>query len=156
MPLGADWSKNCGPGVTSVEDMEDPTQHGDFGCKVKLSCYQPKISEPHIEITGDVDVSEELPGDLPQSVEIKSAAEDRRRGAIDEYLSTQKKAPESQAKKDNRAKIKQAYKELLPKWREDMRALEVSRKQLLEALIPIAGETNKRKRLLEEAAAVKA
>ena len=79
-----------------------------------------------------------------------------RKGAIDQYLSTQKKAPESQAKKDNRAKIEQAFKELLPKWREDMRALEVSRKQLLEALIPIAGETNKRKRLLEEAAAIKA
>ena len=153
VPVEADWSNGCGPGVKAVEDMEDPTQHGDYGSKVKLACFGAKISEPHVELTGDVDVSEELPNELPPSVEIKSAAENRRKEAIDEYLSTQKKGVESQQKKDNRAKIKLAYKELLPKWRAEMRSLEVSRKQLLEALVPIAGESNKRQRLFEEAAA---
>jgi hypothetical protein len=53
-------------------------------------------------------------------------------------------------KKQNRQKIKSAYKVLLPKWREETRALKASRKELLEALVPTAGEKNKTKKLLQQ------
>ena len=156
VPFEADWSKDCGPGVKDVEDMVDNTQHGELGCSVKLACYDKSIKEPHIEFSGDVDISEELPDVVPASVELKAAVDTRRKEAIDQYLTTQAKKVESQSKKDSRAKIKAAFKELLPKWREDMRKLELSRKQLLEILVPLAGETNKKKRILEEAAELKA
>ena len=153
VPAEADWSKDCGPGVKDIEDMEDPTQHGPFESKVKLSCYDKVIKEPHIEFSGDVDISAELPDVVPASVEIKSGVVERRRTAIDQYLTKHKPSPETAVKKAARAKIKAAYKVLLPAWRAEMRELKVSRKQLLEHLVPAAGQKNKAQAIEAAAAA---
>ena len=150
VPLEAHWEKGCGPGVKGLEDMVDVTQHGDFNSKVKLSCCEEVISEPHIEITGDVDISEEFVDQMPPSVELKIAVVERRKRDIDKYLTSQAPRAESLVKKQNRQKIKSAYKVLLPKWREETRALKASRKELLEALVPTAGEKNKTKKLLQQ------
>ena len=54
VPLEAQWDKSCGPGVTSLEFMEDATQHGEPGCRNKLECMKEQhpdgIQEPFVEI----------------------------------------------------------------------------------------------------------
>ena len=149
VPLEANWDEKCGGGVESIEDMADATQHGDHNCKVKLAC-QPEapVEEVHFELDGDVDMSSELPEQVPPSIELAEATKNRRKRSFDEHLSdqTSKVNPE---KAIARQKIKQAYKILLPKWREEQRAMGLSRKQLLSVLVPEAGVKNKNKKIIE-------
>ena len=44
----------------------------------RLSFYVKRIQKPHIEIFGDVDMSEELRDFVPGSIELKGAAAKRR------------------------------------------------------------------------------
>ena len=56
--------------------------------------------------------------------------------------------------KKERQKIKEAYKVLLPKWRQEQRELGLSRKQLLSVLIPVAGDRDKKRKVIEEGSKV--
>ena len=149
IPQPACWEE-CGPAVNGLEDMIDVTQHGDEDCTVEMACLgHKKIKEPQLKFSGDVDISAELPADVPPSVQLRDGVAQRRGNAIDKFLTAQTKAPASLKKKENRAKIKLAYRTLLPKWREEVRDSGLSRKQMLEALIPSAGDKNKSKKIVE-------
>ena len=151
VPLEANWDEKCGGGVKSVEDMADVTQHGVEKCEVKLACQGNRpVREVHLSLSGDVDVSEELPQQLPPSIELAEQHHARRKRTFDQYLSSQAPAANQAKKQVERQKIKQAYKILLPKWRAEMREMGLSRKQLLAILIPEAGTRNKNKKLIEQ------
>ena len=159
VPVEANWD-GSGPGVKTVEDMEDVTQHGDLGCKVQLECLKEQhpdgIEEPSVVLECDADLSSEMPDDKSFLEQINAEVEQRRKRAVDEFLSTQVKAGDKKKKEKQqaRAKIKDALRVLLPRWRKQMRVegLKFSRKQLLEALVPRAGEKGKRKTMLIKAA----
>ena len=95
-PLEAQWDKSCGPGVASLESMEDATQHGEPGCKNKLECMKEQhpdgIQEPFVEIVGDIDISEELPQQASGLEEILRNVQNRRRTHIHAQITSQKKA----------------------------------------------------------------
>ena len=132
----ANWDEKCGGGVQSIEDMADATQHGDHNCKVKLACHpEAPVEEVHLELDGDVDMSSELPEQVPPSIELAEAVKNRRKRSFDEHLSdqTSKVNPQEAIARQN---IKQAYKILLPKWREEMTSLKLYRKHMLSVLIP--------------------
>ena len=103
-------------------------------------------------MSGHVDVSEELPDAVPGSVQIEHQVQQRRKRVIDEHLTSQvKDSSKKQVRKQvERQKIKSAYKVLLPKWRQEQKELRLSRKQLLSLLIPSAGETHKKQKVIEE------
>ena len=159
VPLEASW-EGAGPGVRTIEDMEDVTQHGPLGCKVKLEClkeeYPDGIEEPSVTLECDVDLSSEMPDEESFYVQLRAEVENRRKRAVDEFLSSQVKAASEKLKEKQkkRAKIKAALKVLLPSWRKKIRkeTVKFSRKQLLEALVPRAGEKGKPKKLLLKAA----
>ena len=64
VPIEAQWDQKCGPGVDSIESMEDVTQHGGPGFEVELNCCKGTdpdgIEKPFVETVGDVDLSTEL------------------------------------------------------------------------------------------------
>ena len=157
IPLEANW-ENCGAGVKKVEDMEDATSHGPLGCRVQLECCKethPKgLLEPSVSLECGVDVDENDEDDIGGLLKLKELEHNRRRVAIDKHLTSQVPKQELSAKAAQRAKINQSLKILLPAWREEMRkkvGIECSRKQMLQALIPKAGETKKTEKLLSEA-----
>ena len=151
VPVEACWDRKCGAGVEVIEDMADNTQHGDPHCKIKMACNpEGPVEEVHLSLSGHIDMSEELPDVVPPSVELIAKVKARRRRAFDEHLSNQDVKGPAKNKKIERQKIKEAYKILLPKWREEQRALGLSRKQLLGVLIPAAGEKDRKSKILEE------
>jgi hypothetical protein len=153
VPVEACWDKRCGAGVEAIEDMMDHTQHGDPKCQVKMAC-QPHalIKEVHLSLSGHVNISAELPDALPHSVELACKVRSRRIRAFDEHLSNQ--AVKNPGKNKERQKIKDAYKIVLPKWRQEQRELGLSRKQLLSVLIPVTGDRDKKRKVIEEGSKV--
>ena len=159
VPLEASW-EGAGPDVKTIEDMEDVTQHGPLGFKVKLECLKEAhpdgIEEPSVELECDVDLSSEMPDETSFYLQLKAEVENRRKRAVDEFLSSQVKAASEKLKEKQkkRMKIKAALKVLLPTWRKKIRkeTVKFSRKQLLEALVPKAGERGKTKTVLLKAA----
>ena len=159
VPIEANW-EGAGPGVEKLEDMEDVTQHGPEGFKVELECLKEKypdgIEEPSVSLSCDVDLSSEMPEDVSFFVQLKAEVENRRKRAVDEFLSSQVKGTEQKKKEKQikRMKIKAALKVLLPSWRRKMRkdGLKFSRQQLLETLVPKAGVKGKAKQTLLKAA----
>ena len=159
-PLEPDW-KGSGCGVRNLEDMEDAEQHGPEGSAVKLSFLKEKypngIEQISIELDGDVDISEELPEMGSGLMWILEQARAERKINIDPHLTSQRKPGQASKKliekQHKRAKIHQALKIFLPEWRSQARAdgLKYSRRQLLEALVPKAGEKAKAASLLSEA-----
>ena len=150
VPLEACWDEKCGAGVDSIEAMSDSTQHGNPKCAVKLACNPQPLKEVHLSMSGHVDVSVELPEEVPPSVELLESTKSRRKRTFDQHLSEQAPKPENKNKQVERQKIKSAYKILLPKWRAEQRAMGLSNKQLLSILIPSAGDRNKKQKTIEE------
>ena len=124
-PLEAIW-ENCGAGVRQVEDLEDITAHGPLGSKAMLECCKEVcpdgIEEPHIVLECDIDVSEKLPHEPGSLLHWRAILQSRRRVAVDKHLSSQRLLDRAALKAEQRQKIKQSLKVLLPAWREKMRA----------------------------------
>ena len=87
-------------------------------------------------------------------LKLREAQQNRRRVAIDKHLTSQVQADKLSQKAKQRAKINESLKVLLPAWREEMRSqvgVKCSRKQMLEALIPRAGDHRKVEHLVSAA-----
>jgi hypothetical protein len=115
------------------------------------------IEEPHIVLECDIDVSEKLSHEPSSLLQLRAIQQSRRRVAVDKHLSSQRPPDRAALKAKQWQKIKQGPKVLLPAWREKMRAevgIKCSRKQLLEALLPKAGERGKAQSLSKEAEAL--
>ena len=137
------WKK-CGPGVKTVEDMEDPEPHGPPGCKHQLATWatMPGLrggcEEHYLTIECDHE-------DLDQAM-WRAVAEEARQQAVDEALSrcaghlagggpAEKKKVQYRRK---RRLERQAVRRAMKAWRHQQKELlkHYSRRELLRTLAP--------------------
>ena len=144
--------------VKTLEDMRDVTQHGPEGTEVKLKCVKEPVEEPIVSIECDTDWSTSGGVEDVRSSYIEKVTRERsaRNISVDKWLTVP--ALETDEKKQwlkqRRAKIGEACKLVLPRWRKQMAkaGLLSSRSQLLCALVPASGGTKVKDRMLQSAA----
>ena len=148
-PEEPQWGK-CGKHAAKLEDMVDVCYHGIEGEKVKFACWRGTslaegVDEACIVIEAD---EEDLDAKMRQEMRLRSR-EARRNEIIDKMLSGsgqrpggKEKAANKKAMRARRRQSRASMRKALKSWRNEQRELlkQYSRKQLLEALVPAAGE----------------
>ena len=154
VPLEPDWD-GSGAGVKTLDDMHDPTQHGPEGTEVKLKCVAQPIEEVSVAIDCDADWSTSAGVAAVASAAVEKLVRERtaRNISVDKLLTIPVEAKATMKQKQRRAKMNEALKVLLPRWRKQVAkaSLGSSRAQLLHALIPCAGVTKVKETLMQEA-----